>query len=412
MNKRLTISALFAGKDYCFEDYCRGIMSLELDRKQVDYVVVDNSNSETFGGKIDDFAKDAGFASYVRYIYEAPHFTIENTADYAKVSDHVHMAYMFLQKRLPDNEYTFNVEDDIEVTPNSISKLLDCFELNDRVGTTTGVSIARRLDDRVQGFPGAWHFKETRVFPFPDTCQEMTLECKPILEAPPFGIQIIGSAHMGCWLTKTRLIKEIGFDSFCGFNANDIAWGYKLNKAGYYMVIDWSVKVKHYHYNNGRKGYSQAGAWKYKDYKKIEGWFSDSDFNVLQSLKLPEQAEILELGTYKGRSTNALMELFPNAKITTVDPVYSPDLPVNKIRAKGYELDWKKPIDLLFIDDDHKYETVKKNIEKFKPFIKKGGYMVFHDYNHKEFSGIQKIVDELLETRKQGDMAVWKREAM
>jgi len=40
---------------------------------------------------------------------------------------------------------------------------------------------------------------------------------------------------------------------------------------------------------------------------------------------------------------------------------------------------WKIPIDLLFIDGDHRYEAVCKDFEDWFPYLKKGGVMLLHD---------------------------------
>jgi hypothetical protein len=38
-------------------------------------------------------------------------------------------------------------------------------------------------------------------------------------------------------------------------------------------------------------------------------------------------------------------------------------------------------IDLLFIDDGHYYETIVKEFELWKPYVRPGGWIVFHDIN-------------------------------
>ena len=39
------------------------------------------------------------------------------------------------------------------------------------------------------------------------------------------------------------------------------------------------------------------------------------------------------------------------------------------------------PIDLLFIDDGHYYETICKEFELWRPHVRPGGWIVFHDIN-------------------------------
>jgi predicted O-methyltransferase YrrM len=39
------------------------------------------------------------------------------------------------------------------------------------------------------------------------------------------------------------------------------------------------------------------------------------------------------------------------------------------------------PYDLVFIDADHRYHSVKHDIERFMPMVKNGGILCGHDYN-------------------------------
>lgn len=43
---------------------------------------------------------------------------------------------------------------------------------------------------------------------------------------------------------------------------------------------------------------------------------------------------------------------------------------------------WSKPISVLFIDGDHSYEGVQKDHNSWTPFVKKGGTILYHDYDH------------------------------
>jgi len=50
-------------------------------------------------------------------------------------------------------------------------------------------------------------------------------------------------------------------------------------------------------------------------------------------------------------------------------------------------------IDLLFIDGDHSYQAVKKDVELYFPLLKKGGAIIFHDIGWAE--GVKKVVEEI-----------------
>ena len=54
-------------------------------------------------------------------------------------------------------------------------------------------------------------------------------------------------------------------------------------------------------------------------------------------------------------------------------------------------------IDVLFIDGDHTYGGVKKDFEMYSPLVRRGGYIIFDDYNDHKFSpDVKRCVDDLL----------------
>lgn len=69
-----------------------------------------------------------------------------------------------------------------------------------------------------------------------------------------------------------------------------------------------------------------------------------------------------------------------------VIPIMSDSVKVGKV--------WQLPIDLLFIDGGHKYAEVKADYKTWGHFVKPGGVIAFHDYNHEE---IKRMVDEELD---------------
>ena len=51
--------------------------------------------------------------------------------------------------------------------------------------------------------------------------------------------------------------------------------------------------------------------------------------------------------------------------------------------------------DLIYIDGDHAYESVKKDIQGWLPKVKHGGHIGGHDYGGR-YIGVKKAVDEVL----------------
>lgn len=54
-------------------------------------------------------------------------------------------------------------------------------------------------------------------------------------------------------------------------------------------------------------------------------------------------------------------------------------------------------VNLLIIDGDHSYEGVKFDFDNYFPLLKPGGYVIFDDYNAKEWPGVQQYVDHDLQ---------------
>ncbi len=54
-------------------------------------------------------------------------------------------------------------------------------------------------------------------------------------------------------------------------------------------------------------------------------------------------------------------------------------------------------LDFIFIDADHSYDGVCKDIEAWMPKVKPGGYAFFHDYeNPNTFTGVKQAIEDKL----------------
>jgi glycosyltransferase involved in cell wall biosynthesis len=167
--------------------------------------------------------------------------------------------------------------------------------------------------------------------------------------------------------------------------------------------------------------------------KKIEGWLTDQEADLLiaitlKAIKEPQPISIVEIGSYHGKSTvlfGSIIKVFsPQAKVYAIDThdgkvgaadqgVYKfpPSLEsfernikneglsefVETIRNHSYNVEWQKPVSLLFIDGLHDYPSVARDFWHFSDWIIIGGYVVFHDYAD-YFPGVKAFVDELLNT--------------
>lgn len=144
--------------------------------------------------------------------------------------------------------------------------------------------------------------------------------------------------------------------------------------------------------------------------KGIRGWLSLDEAKLLAVLasKIPSEYDIVEIGSFQGRSTCALavgLKMGRCKRIHAIDthrglPGIFPEttLPILQanLRSKHFTKNvtihlgtsednarsWRgKSIGLLFVDGDHSYESVKCDYEAWLPHLAPGGFIAFHDSN-------------------------------
>lgn len=144
----------------------------------------------------------------------------------------------------------------------------------------------------------------------------------------------------------------------------------------------------------------------------------DAAFLYKCAKEVPENGICVEIGAFKGRSSCFIAAgLKKSAKLYSVDTFQSTAmgkmgegetlndfikntsfLRKNVIPLVGMSEEiaknWSEEIDFLWIDGDHSYEGVKKDIEGWVKFLKSGRKVAFHDYPNAE--GVRKAIDDVL----------------
>jgi hypothetical protein len=156
-----------------------------------------------------------------------------------------------------------------------------------------------------------------------------------------------------------------------------------------------------------------------------EPWFTYPKLYKSMVEKFPSGSKFVEIGSWKGKSAAFMAVEIINSKknisfdcidIWKIDNKYiKDDNPesnilyeifikniqslsnvINPIRMDSIEASKKyedNSIDFVFIDANHDYDYVKKDIEAWFPKVKTGGVIAGHDY-HKHWKGVVKAVDE------------------
>lgn len=156
----------------------------------------------------------------------------------------------------------------------------------------------------------------------------------------------------------------------------------------------------------------------------LDGWLTEKEGRLLFELarRCAGRGVIVEIGSWKGKSTiwlgsgakagtgarvfaidphtgssehqKALGPVWTfdafvqNLKTAGVDDIVEPVIKTSKEAAQVFD----HPIELIFIDGGHEYESVKSDYELWFPKVIDGGIMAFHDTTN--FNGPKKLVDQ------------------
>lgn len=160
----------------------------------------------------------------------------------------------------------------------------------------------------------------------------------------------------------------------------------------------------------------------------IEGYMSEQE--LLWLAAAAERARVVvEVGSYKGRSTRALGDNCMGT-VYAVDPWdggYRNDdgsqaawldtkgarrafeenlsdligagrvvpIAMHFSSAANLLLDLRQPPDFVFIDGDHREDAVREDIQIARQLMRGGGLLAGHDYGHKTWPGVRRVVDAL-----------------
>jgi hypothetical protein len=155
----------------------------------------------------------------------------------------------------------------------------------------------------------------------------------------------------------------------------------------------------------------------------------EARFLALAAACAPAPGVILEIGSFKGKSTVGLASVatrYGLGPVVTVDPhsgpsVTDPDVGASgsswdefraSLRAAGVERaveahrqysrdlarGWTRPIRVLWIDGDHTYRGSKEDIDLFRSHLVPGAIVALHDVLHTFEGPVRVFAEELLDS--------------
>src|ERR1700722_2466022 len=175
------------------------------------------------------------------------------------------------------------------------------------------------------------------------------------------------------------------------------------------------------------------GAW--GETWKVAGHLEENEARFLGLLAacVPTRGAIVEIGSFRGRSTVMLAKVASHygcGPVVAIDPHNSPILLdhqpnraassyqdfLDSVHAAGVSAhvephaayskevanSWNRPIRLLWIDGDHSYEGAKNDLDGFFPHLVPRGVVAFHDALNAFPGPIRVFVEDVLRSNRFG----------
>jgi predicted O-methyltransferase YrrM len=172
-------------------------------------------------------------------------------------------------------------------------------------------------------------------------------------------------------------------------------------------------------------------------YASVNGWLTVDEaitlYELAKGLTEPKPRAV-EIGSWQGKSTICIARGLrdkPQTMLTCIDPfdasgdnessdeygnratdlggplrrAFEENLKAADVRdivdvrpglSHEHAASFKEPIDLLFLDGNHSYESVRRDFEEWAPKIRAGGFLAMHDVVHPVHTGPRQVVDECI----------------
>lgn len=133
--------------------------------------------------------------------------------------------------------------------------------------------------------------------------------------------------------------------------------------------------------------------------EEIPGWQAEAEGRFL--VKNVTGKSYVEIGVAYGKSIKLIGHHYPGMNIAGIDLINHAVVPVSGVIHHGDSVELSglfkhESLDTLFIDGDHTYDGVMRDILCWWPKVKKGGTIIFHDYKRdKMHEGVTLAVDAI-----------------
>jgi len=153
------------------------------------------------------------------------------------------------------------------------------------------------------------------------------------------------------------------------------------------------------------------------------GFLFPAEVMLIQAIaqSLPPNAVAVDIGAGTGTGGLALVEIRPDLKVYTIDicrespfgGLFNEQVAFHNTKTAPIPIQWLgssqelhkfwsertngEMIDYLFIDGDHSESSLQGDIDGWLPYVKMGGYVLFHDYASPFWGGVTAVVNANME---------------
>lgn len=256
----ITQVTAFSGRKFCLESVIKGIES-NCDPDETHFIWLDNSRDEWFNRAILAYLSNKPNATLI--IDNTPQIDInkyvfadekQKTDALIEIGLKITNTYQacFNQIR-PESQITWVVEDDVVVPKDALVTLYKTMRDLPEIGTVIGRMLDRRAHEHGGDFSVISDYTINQRLGVENKTQVDVVNILNGADVPKFGVQLVGTGHMGCWLTKSQLIRDLGMKVVeSGCLGCDNNWGWRIYKHnGSRVAVNWNVHCQH-HYRDSQ----------------------------------------------------------------------------------------------------------------------------------------------------------------
>jgi hypothetical protein len=247
---------------WCAEPFLKSLETMILPRQSMEIIFLNDTNDDDLQLILSNWMNDHGQEFNGAKLYQSGKSYPGEFADVSYRRERICMMKEKSKELLSKTAFVFCLEDDTIAPPNAFSKLMENLTADDDIAVSSGVEVGRWTSPII----GAW-----MIEPLEHPNKITSIRYKK------WGIREVDGCGWYCYVTYTSSYKAAHYRYEAESLGPDVVYAYDQRKAGYRVVIDWSIACTHL-LENGKNiipsEYTTVGIW-YRE--SGENWRYESD---------------------------------------------------------------------------------------------------------------------------------------